>query len=263
VIVGAGFLGMEVAATARSLGAEVTVIETQPGPPLRRAIGATAARRLLERHHQAGVTIRTGCAISEVHRGQRREGECAPINGLELDDSTAVETDLVLVAVGGAPAVEWLEHSSLALDDGIVCDTFSRAGPDVWAAGDAARWMHPELRCLVRLEHRMNATEHGRAVAANILRGPRPFAPIPFFWTDHYDVRLQVAGWLEGHDEAHIVEGDSEGSSFAQIFLRGGQIVGALAWNAPRTITKLRRELAATSAVAAREQGSGCPSVLA
>lgn len=245
-IVGAGFLGLEVAATARKLGADVTVLEPLPHP-LANRIGAHAARRLLRLHFDAGVDLRCGQAVQALAVSEA-SGDHA-VRGVVTGDGDLVESSVVLVAIGCVPNTEWLAGSGLDLADGVGCDQHCRAAPHVWAAGDVARWHHAGLGRSLRLEHRMNATEQAATVAANIVGQARAFTPVPFFWTDHYDTKIQLAGILPPDaDERAEIE---EKTSFVHSFWADERMVGVVGWNAAKAMMPLRRALDLTERVAA------------
>ncbi len=165
-IVGGGFLGMEVAAAARGLGLDVTVIEPLAQPMIRQVgpvIGAEVARL----HREHGVDLRTGIGVSGL------EGDGGVVTGVALTDGSVVPADCVVVAIGAVPATDWLRTSGLAIGDGVECDEFCRAAPGIYAAGDVASWVNPRYQRRMRIEHRMNATEQGTAAAVNLLNGRR------------------------------------------------------------------------------------------
>ena len=232
VIVGAGFLGLEVGATARGLGANVTVVEPVPGPPLASRIGTVAAERLLSLHERHGVTIHTGIGVEHVN-----ESDVVRTDGVVHD------AHVILIAVGSTPTTEWLNGSGLSIDNGLVCDEFCHAGNDVWGAGDVASWLHLGYGQRMRLEHRTHAQEMGHAVAKNMLGANEPFTPIPYFWTDQYDVRVQLAGVIPRDATVELVEGDVAGDKFVQTYAAPGGVTGVLAWNSPRQLAQYRREL--------------------
>lgn len=243
VIVGAGFLGLEVAATARRLGAEIVVVEPL-ARPLADRLGSLAAARLLALHQSNGVQVLTGAGIEGVtsHPSARHPERDGP-HTVWLTGGAAVEADTLLVAIGCSPQLDWLSGSGITVADGVVCDEFCKAAPDVWAAGDVARWFHPELGRHIRLEHRTNATEQGQAVALNILGARRPFRPVPFFWTDHYDTKIQVSGFLAEGARWELAEGSPDSDTFVQTFWEAETLVGVLGWNAARAMTNFRRML--------------------
>lgn len=235
VVVGAGFLGAEAAAVARRLGCEVTLLEPAP-VPLAHAVGTRVGEMLTDAHRERGVTLRCGVTVTEV-TGRR----------VRLADGELVEGDEVLTAVGSLPNTDWLAGSGLGVADGVVCDAYCEAGPGVYAAGDVARWFNPLFGRAMRVEHRTNAAEQGMAAARNLLRpeARRPFAPVPYFWSDQYDMRIQAHGYLRGHDEVAVVEGDPAERRFVAAYRSGGRVTGALAVGvAPRVLRHWRRAIA-------------------
>jgi 3-phenylpropionate/trans-cinnamate dioxygenase ferredoxin reductase component len=209
-------------------------------------------------HRDHGVRVLTGVGVSAFH-GARPDpaypflgssgepAEPAPVRAVELADGTSLDADVVLVAIGCAPCVDWLAGSGLELDDGVVCDEYCAAAPGVWAAGDVARWKHVALGRHVRLEHRMNAGEQGHAVAKNILGSPTPFSPVPFFWTDQYDVRIHVWGVVPEDATAQLSEGDADGDSFVVTFREpGDRLVGVLGWNAAPRLRAYKQQIVET-----------------
>ncbi|MFI5937714.1 NAD(P)/FAD-dependent oxidoreductase [Actinoplanes sp. NPDC051494] len=232
VVVGAGFLGAESAAVARGLGCEVTLLEPAP-VPLAHAIGDRVGRVLSRAHRDNGVELRTGVTVTAVTG-----------TGVRLGDGELVEADEVLVAIGSLPNTEWLAGSGLELGDGVVCDEFSAAAPDVYAAGDVARWHNPAFGVAMRVEHRTNAAEQGMAAARNLLhpQARKPFAPIPYFWSDQYDMKIQAYGYLRGHDGVDVVEGDLEQRAFVAAYRRDGRLVGVLAVGMPPKVLRSWRQ---------------------
>ncbi len=237
LVVGGGFLGLEVAATARTLGATVTVVEPIPGPPLASRIGEEAATKLRALHESHGVQIHTGIGVDDLTPSSGGAIEST------LSDGTKLDADVVLVAVGSTPSTEWLAGSGLPLDNGLICDEFCSAGSDVWAAGDVASWHHVGYQRRLRLEHRTNAQEQGLAVAANIVGTPTPFVPVPYFWTYQYDARIQVHGVIADVTRTSVVEGNPADASFVQTFSLDGGVVAALGWNSARRMAEYRRRL--------------------
>ncbi|HSV83240.1 MAG TPA: FAD-dependent oxidoreductase [Ramlibacter sp.] len=235
VIVGGGFIGLEVAATARKLGIAVTLVEPAP-QALGRRIGAQAASRLMERHREQEVQFRLGTGVSGFAADSHGK-----VTAVLLADGSALEARVVLVAIGCVPNVEWLAGSGLDISDGVVCDEYCRAAPGVWAAGDVARWRHLASDRHMRIEHRLNATEQGSAVAANIIGPLQPYLPTPFFWTDQYAVKLQLAGTVSP-DAEETVEHQG-GDSYLHTYRADGRLVAVLGWNAARAMMPLRKEL--------------------
>jgi NADPH-dependent 2,4-dienoyl-CoA reductase/sulfur reductase-like enzyme len=236
VIVGGGFLGMEVAAAARGLGLDVTVVEPLAQPMIRQvgpAIGAEVARL----HREHGVDLRTGVGVSRLIGDH-------DVTGVELADGSVVPADCVLVAIGAVPATDWLATSGLAIGDGVECDEFCRAAPGIYAAGDVASWVNPRYRRRMRVEHRMNATEQGAAAAVNLLRGNvQPFAPLPYFWSDQYNVKIQVHGYPSADAEAAIEEGSPADGKFVALYREDGAPTAVLGWNSPARLMRYRKLL--------------------
>lgn len=235
VVVGGGFLGMEVAATARGRGLEVTVVEPL-ATPLGRVVGpliGAAVRTLHERH---GVTVRAGVGV-EGFSG------AAHVEAVRLDDGTSVPADLVLVAIGAEPATDWLEGSGLALDRGLLCEATLLAGPNVAAAGDVARFPHELAEAPVRLEHWTNAAEQGLH-AGRVLLAPRGDAPVfrsvPYFWSDQYDVKIQAIGLPGPDDEVVVVDGSIDEGRFVACYGREGRLIAALGFGRPRQLMAFR-----------------------
>jgi 3-phenylpropionate/trans-cinnamate dioxygenase ferredoxin reductase subunit len=167
---------------------------------------------------------------------------------VRLADGTAIDADLVVVGVGVAPETDWLEGSGLALDDGIVCDETCLAGPGIVAAGDVARW--PNLLFggeSMRVEHWTNATEQGVAAALRLLAGDasaEAFAPVPFVWSDQYDVKIQIVGSIRSDDDVVVADGSLDERRFVALFGRDGRLVGALGFSRPRLLMQYRRMIA-------------------
>jgi NADPH-dependent 2,4-dienoyl-CoA reductase/sulfur reductase-like enzyme len=240
VVVGAGFIGAEVAATCRGRGLQVTLLEALP-VPLARALGAEMGSACAQLHHDHGVDLRVGVSVAGFTGTGR-------VERVVLSDGTGVEADLVVVGVGVAPACGWLAGSGLDLADGVVCDaTCSTAVPGVVAAGDVARWHNPLFGVDMRVEHWTNAAEQAAAAAAALLAGGRaePFAPVPYFWSDQYDVKIQYVGVGGPGDEVRVVHGSVAERRFVALYGRGGRLVGALALGRPRLLMAYRRLIAA------------------
>ncbi|MDX6260425.1 MAG: hypothetical protein QOH84_2113, partial [Kribbellaceae bacterium] len=233
--VGAGFLGAEVAAVARELGLAVTMIDPLPAPMIRQ-FGAEMGALLAQLHHEHGVDVRCGTGVTAL------TGDGGRVAGVDLADGSHVPADLVLVAVGATPATGWLASSGLVIGDGVECDRYCVAAPGVVAAGDVASWDHLGVGRR-RLEHRMNATEQATAAAKNLLGQQIPFEPVSYFWTDQYDVKIQVYG-RSGEDlDFRIVAGDPADGRFAALYGDGDRVTGALAWNLPRQARVLRQHV--------------------
>jgi NADPH-dependent 2,4-dienoyl-CoA reductase/sulfur reductase-like enzyme len=244
VVIGAGFIGLEVASSARSLGAAVTVLEAASSP-LARVVPPPLGRRFAALHAEHGVEVRCGVAVEGFRLEQGR------VRAVAIAGGPAVDADVVVVGIGAAPATDWLAGSGLALADGVVCDARLRAAPGVYAAGDVARWDHP-LFGRIRVEHWTTAGDHARTAAWNVAAelGRRPDEAraadeVPYFWSDQHGVKIQMTGWVEGHDAVHELE---SGSRRAALFGRDGVVVGAMTWNWPAFAARQRRAIARATA---------------
>jgi NADPH-dependent 2,4-dienoyl-CoA reductase/sulfur reductase-like enzyme len=236
VVVGAGFIGAEVAATCRKRGLDVTIVEPLASPMARvlaPEIGAVCAAA----HRDAGALLRLGVGVSAVLGSDR-------VERVKLGDGSEIAADVVVVGIGAIPATGWLESSGLELGDGVICDaTCATRAPGVVAAGDVARWYHEGYRESLRIEHWTNAVEQADAAAARLLDGPgaAPFAPIPFVWSDQYDLKIQAAGRIAPDDEVFIAHGSLDERRFVALFGRKGMLSGALAINRVRQLMGYRR----------------------
>ncbi|MCR6482833.1 NAD(P)/FAD-dependent oxidoreductase [Amycolatopsis sp. OK19-0408] len=240
VVVGAGFLGAEVAAVARAMGLDVTLLDPLP-VPMRRQFGDRIGELVGRLHRDHGTRLRCGTGVARfLGRGGR-------VVGVELADGSTVDADLVLVAVGSIPATGWLKGSGLPLGDGVECDEYGQAAPGVYAAGDVASWPNGHFGVRLRLEHRMNATEQGMAVAAAIVGEAKPFAPVPYFWSDQYDTKIQAYGIFPEDARVSVLDGTFEDRKFVAAYLRDDTVVGVLGWNDPRG-TRAARKLVADRA---------------
>jgi NADPH-dependent 2,4-dienoyl-CoA reductase/sulfur reductase-like enzyme len=238
VVVGAGFIGSEVAATCRMRGLDVTVVEALPAP-LVRGLGPVLGMVCGELHRDHGVDLRLGTGVAGI------EGT-TKVERVRLDDGTTVEADVVVVGVGVVPVTDWLEGSGLQLENGVVCDETLLAAPGVVAAGDVARWPNPRFDGeLMRLEHWTNATEQGVAAARRLLvpdgEAAPAYAPIPFVWSDQYDRRIQTIGHFRGDDDMRVVHGSLEERRFVALFGRDDRLVGALGFSMPPQLMQYRK----------------------
>ncbi|WP_197319050.1 NAD(P)/FAD-dependent oxidoreductase [Saccharomonospora sp. NB11] len=233
VVVGDGVLGAEVAATARILGVDVTMVGPQPRP-LAAQLGPLVSGLLADLHREHGVELALGHTVDGL------VDEHGHVTGVRLDDGRLLPADVVLVAVGAYPATNWLQGSGLTIDDGVVCDSRLRAADGVYAVGDVARWDHLGLGVSVRLENRTNATEAAQVVAANVLGQDRTYAPIPYYWTDQFDTKIQVFGLPSPTDEFTVVDGDPAERRFVVRCTRDGRTTAVVGWRMPKQ-TRLRR----------------------
>lgn len=240
-IVGAGFVGAEVASTARQLGVDVTLIDLTPAP-LSRVLGEAAGEVLARRYRSHGVELRMGVGLSRILTSS--EGR---VKGLELADGSVVGCDVALIAIGAEPASELLGGDRAGIETD-ACGRTALAG--VFACGDVASAWRPSLGAHVRVEHWTSAAGQAAAVAHAILGRTRPYDDLPYFWSDQFGLRLQHVGHPHGWETTEV-EGDE--SSFCVRFLDAQhRLLGALVANRPRDIGALRREvLASAQAVAA------------
>ena len=239
VVVGAGFIGAEVAATARGRGLDVTVVE-MADVPLERVLGAAMGRVCADVHVDHGVDLRLGIGVASLAGTDR-------VEQVVLSDGTRLDADVVVVGVGVIPNTEWLAGSGLEIADGVVCDETTLAAPGVVAAGDVARWPNRLFGESMRVEHWDNAISQGIAAANRLLAGDgggEPFAPIPWFWSDQYDRKIHLAGRSGPDDDVHVVTGSPAERRFAAIYGRAGRLVGVLAFNRPRHVMQYRRLIA-------------------
>jgi 3-phenylpropionate/trans-cinnamate dioxygenase ferredoxin reductase subunit len=246
LVVGAGFIGAEVAATCRTQGHPVTVVEPLAAPMLR-ALGPEIAAVTAELHRDHGVDLRCGVGVEALEGAGR-------VERARLADGSVIEADLVVIGIGVTPEVSWLEGSGLELRDGVVCDaTCATSLPGVTAAGDVARWPHALFGEEMRIEHWTHAIEMGEAAARRLLAAPEaaePFAPVPYVWTDQYDRKLQMAGRIRPDDLMEIVQGSLKERRFVAVFGREGRLTGALAMNRPAAVIRLKQRIARGEAFA-------------
>jgi NADPH-dependent 2,4-dienoyl-CoA reductase/sulfur reductase-like enzyme len=258
VVIGAGFIGAEVAATCRSLGFDVTVVEALP-TPLGAVLGDYMGAACAALHTDAGVALRTGVGVDRVvadgAAGAGRAGADgaeaasgrAPLS-VHLDDGEVLGADVVVVGIGVTPAVDWLAGSGLQLNNGVVCDEFLFAADGVVAAGDVARWTHRALDQSLRVEHWTNAAESGVAATRNLLHGrdaATAYEPVLFFWSDQYATKIQVVGRPSPDDEVVIVDGSVDERKLVALYRHGDRLSAALAFSRPRQLMSYRALLAA------------------
>ena len=236
VVVGAGFIGAEVAATARERGLEVTMIEALP-VPLGRVLGEEMGALCAAIHRDHGVDLRLGVGVDGFD-GDRR------VERVRLSDGSVVDADVVIVGVGVVPNTAWLDGSGLSIDDGVVCDASCLAAPGVTAAGDVARWPNQRFDEVARVEHWDHAIEMASHAARRLLQSDAeatPFTPVPFFWSDQYDRKIQLAGRPRPDDDVHIATGSLAERRFAALYGREGKLVAVLGVNRPRHVAQYRQ----------------------
>ena len=236
VVVGEGVLGSEIAATARTMGVDVTMTGPQPAP-MALQVGPLVSGLLADLHRRHGVQLRLGTGVIGL------VGEAGRVTGVQLGMGEELPADAVVVAIGASPATDWLEGSGLHLDNGVVCDSRCRAADGIYAVGDVARWHHEHLGGLLRLENRTNATEQADSVAGMILGEDRPYVPVPYFWTDQFDVKVQVFGIVPADGDVDIVDGDTATGRFVARYQIEGDVVAVLGWNMPKQVRQHRQQV--------------------
>ncbi|MDH5674769.1 MAG: FAD-dependent oxidoreductase [Myxococcales bacterium] len=246
-VIGAGFIGLEVAASCRELGLEVHAVEAA-ALPLAERLGEPVARAVLALHERRGVAMHLGVQV----QGLEAEGA---LHRVRLSSGDVIECEQVVVGIGVKPAVDWLAGTGLDLQDGVLCDAkCMTALSNVAAAGDVARWYNRRYDETMRVEHWTQAVEQANHAAANLLAPAEErtdFAPVPYFWSDQYGLKLQFAGRARAGDAFSVVEGGlepGEGEEFSRLvgtYRREGKLVGAVAFNRPVQLMGLRREMAA------------------
>jgi len=238
MIVGGGFIGLEVAAAAVELGVAATVLEIGDAP-LAQVLGAEVGMAIARRHQLRGVEILTrASATAWIGDGS--------VEGLQLADGRRVAGDLGLVGVGVVPNTAWLAGSRLASQDGVQCEpTLATSVAGIVAAGDVARWRHPLADREIRIEHFEHAELSGSHAARCLLAEGdiAPYAPVPFVWSHQGPHTVHVAGFPSPHAEVEVVEGDLEVGPFAATYREDGRTVGVLTFDLPRTFRRLRRDL--------------------
>jgi NADPH-dependent 2,4-dienoyl-CoA reductase/sulfur reductase-like enzyme len=242
VVIGAGFIGLEAAATAAQLGAHVTVLEGAPAP-LIRGLGAQMGAAVAAVHARNGVDVRCGVSVTGI---EQRDGR---VSAVTLGDGASVAADAVLVGIGVTTATQWLEGSGLTLRDGVVCDANLCAGvPGVYAAGDLLRWpnaMFAHVEPDMRVEHWTNAAEQGAIAAQNLLAWSRgepqtPYSAVPFFWSDQFDARIQFLGRSHPDAEVTVVAGDPAEGRFAAMYVLHDRLIAVLGVTMPKMVMPSR-----------------------
>jgi 3-phenylpropionate/trans-cinnamate dioxygenase ferredoxin reductase subunit len=221
VLVGGGWIGLEVASAAREAGAQVTVLEALD-LPLVRVLGTRVARVFADLHRDHGVDLRTGVGIEEL------VGDGGRVSGVRLGDGTVVDADVVVVGIGAAPNVELAADAGLDVDNGVLADAVGRTSdPDVFVVGDVANVEHPFLGRRVRVEHWANALNQPKVVVAAMLDQDGPEPELPFFFSDQYDLGLEYRG-LGGPDDDVVVRGDLPGREFLAFWLHDGAVTAGM-----------------------------------
>ena len=234
VIVGGGYIGLETAASLRAAGMQVTVLEAM-SRVLQRVTCPEMSAFFTRVHEEEGVTLVTDTSVSAF------TGDSA-LTGVACDDGREFPADLAIVGIGVLPNTVLAESADLEVNDGIVVDEFARTSdPLILAAGDCTRHYNPVYDRWLRLESVQNANEQARVAAKTIAGNPAAYHALPWFWSDQYDIKLQIAGLSEGYDEM-VVRGDLEtGRSFTLFYLRDGQLIAADAINRPKDFMAAKR----------------------
>jgi 3-phenylpropionate/trans-cinnamate dioxygenase ferredoxin reductase subunit len=245
LVLGAGFIGCEVAASARGMGCEVVMMDI--ATPLARVLGERIGSAYAQLHRDRGVDVRIGESVV------RFEGSEGRLEAAVLSGGGRIACELAVIGVGVAPATSYLDGQPIDLDNGIVVDELCQSSaPGVFAAGDVAHWWHPGYGERIRVEHFDNAQMQGAAAARSMLGKGEPYAPIPTFWSDQYDWRLQSAGRFSGHEEV-VFRGRLEAGEFSAFYLKEGKIRGCLAVNRTKDLSAARRLMAAGRAVSGEQ----------
>jgi NADPH-dependent 2,4-dienoyl-CoA reductase/sulfur reductase-like enzyme len=237
VVIGGGVLGCEIAASARTLGVDVTIVELL-AQPLIAALGPSIGSAIAGLHRANGVDVRCSTRVAHL------DGAGDHVERVVLEDGTALDTDLVVVAAGAVPNTEWLAGSSVRVEDGVLCDrTGATSVEDVYAAGDVARLPHPWAEGTVRLEHWQAAGDTAALVAQNLLADePVPLTAVPYFWTDQYKSKFQVIGLPGPADELTLLDGSLDGK-FAAHYSRDGLLTGAITVGMPAALAPYRKKI--------------------
>ena len=241
VVIGAGFIGCEVAASLRKLGVDVVLVEPQP-TPLASVLGEQIGELVARLHRTEGVDVRCGVGVTEI-RGTDH------VEQVVLSDGSELDADIVVVGVGSRPSTDWLEGSGVTIDNGVVCDVAGRtSAPKVWAIGDVASW-RDALGHQVRVEHWSNVAEQARVIVPTMLGAEATSAVVvPYFWSDQYDVKIQCLGEPEADDVVHVVSDD--GRKFLAYYERDGAVVGVVGGGMPGKVMKARAKIAAGAPIA-------------
>jgi 3-phenylpropionate/trans-cinnamate dioxygenase ferredoxin reductase subunit len=244
IVIGAGFIGSEVASTCATLGCRVTVLEIMD-IPLANVLGPLVGGHCASLHGANGVELRAGVKVAGIEKVDVVVSDPRAGLAVRLVDDEVLEADVVVVGIGVAPSTQWLEGSDLSLEDGVVCDDCLYAADGIVAAGDMARWLwrHDEFEEFIRIEHWEVAANAGLAAARSLLAGRRdapPFTPVPYFWSDQYGIRFQVLGNPGGDDDVEIVEGSLDEGKFVALYGRARRLRAAFAIGKPRQLMGFR-----------------------
>jgi 3-phenylpropionate/trans-cinnamate dioxygenase ferredoxin reductase subunit len=242
LLIGAGYIGLEVAAVVRQRGFDVTVLEAADRV-MSRTVSAEVSAFYDARHRAAGVAIHCGAGVKALHGPGR-------VAAVETADGRTFACDVLIAGIGIEPNVELAARAGLECNNGIVVDELARtADPHIVAAGDCTNHPEPLFERRVRLESVPNAIHQAKVAAATLLGTPAPYSEVPWFWSDQYDLKLQIAGLSAGYDEV-VVRGDSAGRSFVAFYLRGGQLLAVDAVNSPKEFIAGKKLVASRARIA-------------
>lgn len=234
VVVGGGFLGSEIASSARFRNLDVTLVESA-SHPMSRVFGEGTGAHLGQLHHAAGINLRCGVGVTRIDNAGSRYD-------VTLDDGSVIACDGVVVCVGMRPAIGWLDGTPLEGTDGILTDRYCRTSlPGVLAAGDCARFHHPGYAASVRFEHWETAAQHGVAAARSALGKDSLFAPVPFAWSHQHGATLRCIGLVDGYDDVQLVQASS--ATFAARYFSKGKLQAVLSCNDTKSIAEARTEI--------------------
>jgi 3-phenylpropionate/trans-cinnamate dioxygenase ferredoxin reductase component len=248
VVIGAGFIGLEIAATATSLGGEVTIVEVSPRP-LGRAVSPATSAFFLEAHKAFGAEFRLGVGVVALH------GRDGVVSEVELSDGARLPADLAIIGIGVLPEDRLARQSGLACDNGIIVnDSLETSDPLISAVGDCAIFPSPLVGFPVRLESVQNAVDQAKTVARRIVGRSEPYAALPWFWSDQGDLKLQIVGLSHGCDQ-WVMRGDPQTRSFAVFGFRGQELAAVETVNRPGDHMAARRIIGARLSLSAEQAG--------
>ncbi|RSZ63834.1 FAD-dependent oxidoreductase [Corynebacterium hylobatis] len=236
LVVGAGFIGLEVAATAVLKGCTVDVVEPSPGV-LYGKFPQVLAERIETSHVEQGVTFHFGKVVDTWNAQDGRLGSVV------LSDGTELRADAALIGIGTVPATGWLDDTGLEIGNGIICDAHGLAAPDIYAIGDVSNWFHPLVGESRRIEHRLSAGEQAQIVAAELTGTESGHLDLPFFWTDQYKEKWQAYGYVDWEADIEIVLDEPESNKLVAVLRRDGRLEAVIGKNAVKQLMPYRREL--------------------
>jgi 3-phenylpropionate/trans-cinnamate dioxygenase ferredoxin reductase subunit len=244
VVIGGGFIGLEIAATARVLGKEVTVLEALPRV-MARAVAPVVSEYFEKSHREQGVNIHLDTQVTEISQGRVGFSPRGP-SGPQI----TIQADLIVVGIGVIPNTDLARAAGLAVSNGFSVDEFLRTSdPNIFAIGDCAEFPHPQAQSRVRLESVQNAVDHAVAVARTITGKPAPYSAVPWFWSDQFDIRLQMAGLCTGFNQS-VVRGAIDSRKFSVFYFRNEELLGVDSMNRPADHLAARKLLAARKRIA-------------